>query len=532
MPNLVLPFFSLFPVMIAIFIFVFSTKKNARIAAVVFQTIFTIITIILLVTVRDNPMSVSIGEYVGARGIILFADSFVAVFIALTATLFLAVAFYSMNESDSRLFWFLLFILESTIIGLFLTQDLFNIFVMAEVSTIIISVLLMYNRLRRVMYRGLVFIMLNVLSMLFYLLGLAFFYSVVGVFDVNRAIGFIAYIDPSHLFLPYALIMTAIGFKCALIPLFSFTPKTVLYPDAPSGVGALLSGIHIKANIYLFIKLQTVFEPVATDELFLIFAVAASLTAVFMAMCQTNIKMILAYHTMSQVGLIMIGLNSGSDYSRVGGLYHIISHGIFKSALFLTAGILLHSYGTLNVYKIRGVFKRSKVVGLIMAFAILGITGAPFFIGSISKYFITTDVAPWINIAVIIISLGTIISFIKYATMLFGDCNNMGDKVVPDGWRLSSTVPLGIICLIGGIFGTPIINYLFQTNATISVSSYITKTIIFFLSAIVGFIIYKYVVSKNKLMKRIAGLEFSFNSVVVSLVVFFVVILGYLQVVG
>ena len=532
MTDLILPFFAIIPVIIAVFLFIFSTSRSARIVAILFQLCFTLLTVGLLLYVRDGPLIVHVGQYVGVLGIILRADSFVAVFILLVSIIFLAVSFYSLHEINSRLYWFLLFILEGTLIGVFLTQDLFNVFVLVEVSTIIVTVLLMFYRQRRVMYRGMVFLMLNVIAMLFYLFGLAFFYQLAGTFDMYNAMDMMPYIDRRQLMLPYALIMTGLAFKCAIIPMFSFTPKTVLYSVAPSAVAAVLSGVQIKTNVYLFLRFQELFQQVSAYDLFLVMAIVAGLTGVVMAISQTNIKMILAYHTISQVGLIMIGLSSGSHYSFTGGLYHIVSHGIFKSALFLTAGVILHSYGTLNVYQIRGVLKRHPMVGAITAAAILGITGAPFFIGSISKYFITSDVPWWVNWSVILISLGTLISFIKYGSMLFGTSEMTGDWRIPDKWRLFSTLPLGVLCLVGGIFGQQIINFLFEADVVINRADYLQKAVIFFVSAAVGWLIYKYVVKGNIHLKRLGSIEFSFNTVCASLVGFFVIVLGFVGWVG
>lgn len=108
-----------------------------------------------------------------------------------------------------------------------------------------------------------------------------------------------------------------------------------------------------------------------------------------MAVGQKDLKLILAYSTVSQVGLIMMGINIGTEIAFWGSFYHIFSHTIFKSTLFLTAGLISESYGTRNIYKIRGLFKRMPLVSSATALDVLGVIGAPFFNGSISKYLIS-----------------------------------------------------------------------------------------------------------------------------------------------
>lgn len=514
-----LALFVIIPLLIAITLFVFSNNDVARALAIVFQSFFVLLSFYLFIISYEQEVGLQIGYYDHFLGIHLRAYNISSVFILLTTIIFLAVAIYSFRETKSgQMFWFLLFILETTLIGLFLTRDLFNLFVLVEVGTIIITMLLMYDKKKRNLYHGMIFLMINVVAMLFYLWGIGYLYSMVGAFDLAVVAERVATIDSHQLVLPYSLILTALAFKCSLIPLFSFTPKTNLYDAAPTGVAAILSGVQIKTSTYLFFRIQETFGDFAAHEFFLVLAVTSSLLAVIMAISQSNIRLILAYHTISQVGLIMIGLSSGGNYSMLGGLYHIIAHGIFKTALFLTAGVIYRTYGTRNVYEIRGVLKRMPWVGVATLSAVLGIIGAPLFIGFISKYLIAYDVPGWVNIATIVISLGTIISFIKYSGMLFGPWEGGVDYGInEDRWRLIPTVFLGVLCLLGGVFGTWLVNYLFYGSVRISFAGYMEKSAIFGASFLIGYILYKKVVYGNEFLKKISGLSFTFKQVCISL---------------
>ena len=521
-----LAFFVIIPLLIAVLLFVFSNNRTARILAIVFQSFFVIFSFYLFVISYEQEVTTRIGSYDDFLGIHLRAYNISAVFILLTTVIFLAVAIYSIHETTSRTFWFLLFLLETTLIGLFLTRDLFNIFVLAEVGTIIITLLLMYDKKKRNLYHGMIFIMVNVIAMLFYLWGLGYLYSLVGAFDIAFVTEAIHTIERAQLVLPYALMLTALAFKCSMIPLFSFTPKTNLYPAAPSAVVAILSGVQIKTSIYLFFRIQEMFGDFSLHQFFLIIGILSSLLAVFLAITQSDIKLILAYHTISQVGLIIIGLSLQNSYSTLGGLYHIIAHAIFKSTLFLTAGIIYRTYGTRNVYEIRGVLKRMPWVGIAILFAVLGIMGAPFFIGFISKYFITYDIPLWVNVAMIIISLGTIISFIKYSGMLFGPWEGGIDYGVgEDKWRLIPAVTLGVFCLLGGIFGVFFINNLFYGDIQMSASGYFQKAIIFFISFALGILIYRKFVYGNAFLKKISSMSFGFRQICMAIGLFFACLL-------
>ena len=524
-----LTYYILAPLLIAVFLFIAASSNMARILAIISQSLLLAASVYLVIITREPEIFDFIGNYVGWGGISLRADSTSADFVMLTAFIFLAVSIYTYSTNqDKRLYWFLMFVLEAALIGFFLSGDLFNIFVLVEVSTLAVVLLTMFDRKKRNMYHGMVFLMANVVAVQFYLVGLLFIYRQAGVMDILRVTEILAGSDPADLVLPYALIMTSIAFKCALIPFFSWSPKVRLYPGAPTGVAAILSGLQIKSALYLFLQFQAIFRPIAAEDFFLIVGIVAGLFGAFMAICQSDIRMILAYHTISQIGLIIVGVSLGNPYSHIGGLYHIFGHAIFKTALFLSTGIIIPAYGTADIYKIRGVFKRMPIAGAATAFAVLGITGAPFFIGSVSKYFITYNVSPLITVVTALISLGTIISFVKFSSIFFGDSNLVGSAPKADKCRTIPVAVLGIFCLAGGIFGTRAIYVLFLHEVTVVLSSYAQKSLIFLVSAGAGYLIYNYTVKKSRALKRIGGMNLGFKTVCVGFGVFFAAILAWI----
>jgi len=516
------------PVLVAAFLYVTSTNRSARTLAVIFQAALFMASIYLVYITRDGEVVTFIGNYVDGLGITLRANNLSADFVLITAFIFLIVSSFSYRDKkDVPLFWFLMFIMEATLIGLFFSRDLFNVFVLMELSTAVTLILVMYDRNRRNVFHGMVFLMTNLVAAQFYLFGLGYIYMLTGSMDASRIADVIATLPANTLILPYALIMTAIAFKCTLIPFFSWSPKVRVYPGAPTIVQAILSGLQIKSAVYLFLLFQEIFEPIAVNEFFLAIGIISGLFGAFMAICQSNVKMILAYHTVSQVGLIIIGVSVGSAYAYTGGLYHIFSHAVFKTTLFLCVGMIIPIYGTSNIYEIRGVMKRLPMVSIATIAAVLGIVGAPFFIGSVSKYFISYDIPFLLNAVVIVISLGTVVSFVKFSSMFFGKPGDNCSLSRPGKFKAVPTLALGIICLAGGIFGTQIIYFLFRHNVNVVATSYVQKSLIFLVNAGVGFLIYKYLVSGNMTLKRIGEMNLSFRSVCIAIGVFFGVMLLY-----
>jgi multicomponent Na+:H+ antiporter subunit D len=311
--------------------------------------------------------------------------------------------------------------------------------------------------------------------------------------------------------------MTFIALKSAFIPLYSWLPKAHGTPGASSAVSALLSGLHIKSSLYLLIRFQDVFYPIADHNLILIMGLITALAGVVMSMSQTDIKLVLAYSTIAQVGLITVGLSTSyvGSYNYYGGLFHMINHAVFKAALFLSAGIISYAYGTRDIRQVRGVFKTMPGLATAISLALLGVIGTPLFNGNISKYFIMYDLSSWLNIAVTIVNLGSIIICLKFATMLFGEPEGKVN-VSGDIFRFGPVYFLGLACFLLGVFGIQVIYFLFGADLSISTAGYIEKTIIFAISLVVGFLIHKYVVDKYKIFNKIRRFEIGFRGMCLS----------------
>ena len=517
--------FVIIPVLIAALLYILPFERLGKITAIVTQTALVVFTFYLFLLCKDGNVITRVGNYRGVLGIILKADTYSSVFLILTTFIFLIAAIYNFREGFNRLYWFLLFIWQGLLIGVFLTQDMFNIFVLLEVSTVVVSVLIMFNRDKRSMYDGMFYLMVNVVVIQFYLFGIGYIYKLTGVLDMELAAQAIQSLDKNSLILPFALIMTPICLKCALVPLFSWLPNAHGTPGAPSVVSAILSGLHIKSGIYLFLRFQNIFSVLDVSVLFIAIGIITGIVGFILALSQTDIKLILAYSTISQIGMIIIGINIPDHYSYTGGIFHIFNHALFKSALFLSAGVIARIYDTRDINQIRGVLKRLPLVGAATIMAVFGISGAPLFNGSISKFFIMSGTNWFVTGAMMFINLGTIITFIKYSSILFGQ-HASGEETarVRVGQQLAIII-MGAFCLVGGIFGEQAIEFLFNISISIDAAGYLEKIVLFAVSVIAGFLIYRFYVIKSRFFKRIRETEISFRWICFLMGVFFAVII-------
>ncbi|NLO36927.1 MAG: proton-conducting membrane transporter [Clostridiaceae bacterium] len=478
---------------------------------------------------RFGPRLQVIGGWPQTAGITLRAELLSLDLVLLSILLFACLLLYNNGKPYvNKTFLFLFLSFQGLVNGIFLSVDLFNIFVLVEVSTVVISLLILFKPNSESIYDGMIYLLTNIVAMTFFLFGLGLLYKTTGAVDLDSLKRVISgFEDSDRLILPYAFLMTAVSLKAALMPLFSWLPKAHGTPGAPTIVSAVLSGLYVKCGVYLFFRLQDVFEPVLnTRSLFLVLGLLTAVIGFILAIAQKDIKLILAYHTVSQIGLIMTGLNMDHDYARYGALYHIINHAIFKATLFLTAGLISERYKTRQIGQIRGVWREMPAVALASLLAILGITGAPLFNGSMSKAWIMYGAGPTgLSIALYIINLGTVVSFVKYASMLWGKPPEPSEAPFwgKPGHRLPALVCvfLGLLCLLGGILSEPMTRLLFGVALPVDWSQYGRKTLIFLLLLGAGASLYHFGLKRWRYLQQARGLDLSFHDICLTLAAFF-----------
>ncbi|MEC6747225.1 proton-conducting transporter membrane subunit [Marinilactibacillus sp. XAAS-LB27] len=508
-------------------------KKIATVLLLVFQFLFGLYAFYVFFTVNSSGALLwNAGGYPDGVALSLYADPISSVMVLFTAIFYFAFLVYAIRQTYFKpLFYFMFMVLEGLMMGLFLSSDLFNIFVFLEVSTVVVSILIMINKEKQAIYDGMIYFFVNVIGTAFLLFGIAMIYRTFGMLDIRMIQEAMSQIeDPKSVILPYAFMMTTVSLKTAVTPLFSWLPKAHGTPSAPPVVSAILSGLYIKSGVYLFIRFSNMYaSAIDMHEFFFWIGFITSTVGFVMALGQHDIKLILAYHTVSQVGLIMMGLNMASEIAFWGAVYHIFNHAIFKSTLFLTAGLIYDEYDTRDVYQIRGLFKRMPLVAIATALAMLGITGAPFFNGSISKYMIAHGTYDYsTTILLNIVNLGTTMSFIKYATMLFGKNPKEGRAKI-DIFALSASLFMGVASLITGIFGERLSEFLFNFEVHVNPEEYIQKGIVYVLMIIAGIGFYNGIIKHGGILTRIGHLELTFNATITAMVGYFILLVVYLN---
>lgn len=374
---------------------------------------------------QQAPIYLVFGPYDPRFVISFFVDETSTLFIGLTVLMFTIIMIYAYPsmKHEAKFYFFMLF-LEAVFIGLLSTNDLFNLFVFLELTTLIVTILIVYKKNESAFKAGLHYLLISSLAAMLYLLGAMFIYYVFGTLNIQIILQEMTpeKLDQPSIQLAYTLMMSGVFVKAAFFPVYSWLPKA--HGVATSSVSALLSGLIVKGAIYMLIRLhlEMFHAPYGFSQVIFWIGSLSALGGVLFAMAQKDLKQVLAFHTISQIGLLVMGLMAGHENSFLGGLLHVFNHAFFKGLLFLVAGIIIEHYQTKKIYDIKGLWKTMPMVSIFLVIGILGITGAPLLNGFVSKTLIKYAFKEDIGLMTFyqIINLGTLISFTKLLTMLPG----------------------------------------------------------------------------------------------------------------
>lgn len=515
------------------FIHYFLHNKISKYIITLTQAMMLISIMYMIITLdRDAVRANALLNIPLPYGMALELDYIALIFITLNVVLFTTMLLFAMQKPYFKPSFGLIFLsLEGILNAIFLSTDLFNVYVLLEITTVLATLLIMSQSENKSVYHALMYLMTNLVSMAFFLLGIGYLYKITGFLDFKHIeIALSSLEDLRQLNLPFAFLFTGISLKAAVFPLFSWLPKAHAAPSAPSVVSAVLSGIMVKSGIYVLIRLQMLFGaylPIA--ELILVLGYATSITGFIMAISQNHIKMILAYHTVSQMGLILIGLGYEDLYTLNGALYHVMSHGLFKPLLFLIAGILINHFHTHEIKDMHGLWSTSKPLSAMLLIAIFSITGAPFFSGSVSKSLIGGAAPSW---AMMILSAGTMISFIKFINVL-KPMKKPPSHSIKGGLdlKLEQWIALGTLsglCLLLGLFSGPLSSLFLDLYYKKQLIDLVTGGLEYILLFSFCIILYKLWLSKSRILTALRQIDVTFNQSSIAIMIFFASVLAYL----
>jgi formate hydrogenlyase subunit 3/multisubunit Na+/H+ antiporter MnhD subunit len=448
----------------------------------------------------------------------VFAVDFLSILMAAAFTgLGLLVCIYSIHymehDTGKTKYYALLLILVASLNGIVFSGDLFTLFIFFEIMSISAYCLVGFRKEKwEPVEAGFKYLLMVAVGSALVLYAMSFIYGYTGTLNFAYAGTIINTLDWLQLFttrpmlyLIITLLIAGFGVEAAIVPLHLWLPDA--HPAAPSGMSAMLSGVVIASGVYALIRTLTVMFPVQLippqlleafpllkvfvftlgrysfpvgfpafpvpypfdwNNALVVLAIVTMVVANVMALLQKDIKRLLAYSSILNIGFILIGFSTGTLLGYTASWFHVINHAIMKGLLFLCAGAYLHATGSRMLDDLSGIGRKMPTVSIALGIGSLGLIGLPPFNGFWSKLLLILSpiqLAPftfngwvWITLAVVAV-LSSGFSAIYYLRLIqviwFGKesakVKSLERRRAPV-WMLVPIVLLAAACVVFGLF--------------------------------------------------------------------------------
>lgn len=427
---------------------------------------------VLLGTVWQQGIQVSqLGQWPAPFGITFVADLFSALMVGLTGLLGLGVAGYSLVSIEARPkqfgFYPLLHLLLMGVSGAFLTGDLFNLYVWFELLLITSFVLLVIEGRRDQLEGAVKYVTINLLASVLFLAAVGLVYGATGTLNMADLARQFATL-PTGLSTTLAMLfLIAFGIKAAIFPLFFWLPAS--YHTTSAAIVAIFAGLLTKVGIYALVRVFTlifVHDTAFTHTLLLVLAGLTMVTGVLGAVAQTEMRKLLSFHIVSQIGYLLMGLGLLSAAALAGTIFFLIHVILAKSALFLVAGLIYHMRGTYDLKKLGGLYAAYPALAVLFLIPALSLAGLPPFSGFWAKLALVQAGLAQAQYLIVAVSLGvsllTLFSMTKIWAEAFWKDRPEAATVVappPPAWPplLIPVGALAVIVLALGLVAEPVV---------------------------------------------------------------------------
>lgn len=387
MTSLLIPSLLIAPLLFGIVGFVF--QKKATLLGLGFGTVFLLLSSGLLYGVASNALDTyHFGGFLPPLGISFQALPFGSLILALSALILLVVFLYaavSLKHEQAALFYPLGAFLALGFVVIYLSRDIFNIYVGLEILGLSAVGLSALQNSSKGIYAALIYLFSTLVASGLYLLGVAILYAKYALLDIS-SLALVAQNDLPTL-VALGFMVTAFLIKTAVFPFSFWLPGA--HANALSPVSALLSALVIKATFYLLYLFATTLFPFAAT----IYTVLGSLGIVALfyggvkALLATDLKILIAYSTVSQVGYLMVVFAFTHAYAYYAMVFALLSHALAKSGLFLAAGAIIRIARTKTISKLQGYASITPVAVFAIGLSSVSLIGLPPSLGFVSKWY-------------------------------------------------------------------------------------------------------------------------------------------------
>lgn len=410
-------------------------------------------------------------------------NAYVLVIVSAISTVVLVSAQTSIQNEiapERQIYFYVAYLLcLAGMLGIVATGDAFNVFVFLEISALSSYALIALGNNRQCLWASFQYLVMGTVGATFILIGIGLMYMMTGTLnmhDLAQRLPEVA--DSRTVFTAFAFFIVGVCLKLALFPLHLWLPNA--YASAPSVVTAFLAATSTKVAVYVLIRfifsifgVEFSFSSFPLQEAFLVLSLAGILIASVTAIFQQNVKRLLAYSSVAQIGYMILGLSIDSTTGLTATLLHLFNHALMKGALFLAVGAVMYRVGGVRVSDFAGL---GKLMPWTMAAIVIGglsLIGVPLTVGFVSKWYLVVAVLEqgWWPVAAIIL-IGSLLAavyiwrIVEVAYFTPPNAGNAATKEAP----LSLLVPIWTLVVANIYFGI-------DTRLTIGVSELAANTL-------------------------------------------------------
>ena len=392
------------------------------------SSIFTLVAaIVMLQQLADTEfLSYAVGGWAAPLGIELRVDALSAVLLLILGGTAVVVTLFALRslekeirEGQQTLFYAGLLLVLSGLIGITVTGDVFNIFVFLEISSLSTYALISLGKDRRALKASFQYLIMGTIGATFFLIGIGFMYVMTGTLNIqDMAERLPAVADTTAVRAAFAFVTVGLGLKAAMFPLHLWLPNAYAY--SPSVVSAFLAATATKVAVYVLIRflmslygVQFSLGQLPFDKLLMFLGAIGVLGGSLAAVFQQNVKRILAFSSIAQIGYILLAIGLATQPGITAAVLHLFNHALIKGTLFLALGVVCFRFASVELANMSGIGKTMPVTMAAFVIGGLSLIGVPGTAGFISKWYLITaliDAAMW-PLAILVL-VGSILALI------------------------------------------------------------------------------------------------------------------------
>lgn len=398
-----------------------------------------------------------LGGWPAELGIVLIVDKLSAAFLFLSAigggAAFLA-SYGRLKEGPWR-YYVIFFLLQASMNGVLITGDIFNLYVFYEVFSLAAYLLVAFTISWQAIEAGLKYLVLGTIGAFFILLGIAYIFMATGSLNMAVLSLVLPHIPNEALTVIAASLLIGLFIKIGAFPVHFWLPDA--HSSAQTAVSALLSGVVVKVSIYTLLRLSLLLFLETKPAVFTVITVVGTLSVLgghLMALRQEDIKRLLAYSTVAQIGYVLIGVGTGMAAGISAAFFHAINHMFMKVGLFIAAGHIAEDMKTRNIYDLRGLYHHRRWFVIVFSLLTAAIVGIPPLGGFMSKWYLMLAATKAGNvIPALALAFGTVISAFYYMRVLsfFYSSGDPPPRQTYPYWNLAIAGACALCCVFLGI---------------------------------------------------------------------------------